>query len=373
MEEIIRRTVMNRKMWTKDGRKIDLRKLASEMMNRSDLQISCNCPAFLYWGSDYILSRPKRDAKYGPPEHRRPKIRNPREYGSMCKHLDAMMKTYPFYRSTMAKYLHEFWGNLIAQIEEEAKKEREGFKKASAELKRKKEEEAAPPTAEEPTAEEEASPEEETTKESLNIKEAKGLFLRTSKDQTGPVFGMNPNSILLRAFDNEDLAVEYARRNELAGWITTYVSSVEYKKATRQDFVKSQKLFKLEQEIRRLEQEFEEDETNESKIVEDEFDDLFEPVSDKEAKKRISGLSKKEITTRIRDMADHAAYKADKWLPEEDCDEFFAMSQYQQVDYIENALDGYVDRYYDEYDIIMRYLLDKYPRRIAKEIVKQLG
>jgi hypothetical protein len=261
MEEIIRRTVMNRKMWTKDGRKIDLRKLASEMMNRSDLQISCNCPAFLYWGSDYILSRPKRDAKYGPPEHRRPKIRNPREYGSMCKHLDAMMKTYPFYRSTMAKYLHEFWGNIIAQIEEEAKKEREGFKKASAELKRKKEEEeAAPPTAEEPTAEEEASPEEETTKESLNIKEAKGLFLRTSKDQTGPVFGMNPNSILLRAFDNEDLAVEYARRNELAGWITTYVSSVEYKKATRQDFVKSQKLFKLEQEIRRLEQEFEEEE-----------------------------------------------------------------------------------------------------------------
>lgn len=49
-----------------------------------DVAISCSCPAFLYWGFDYIVSQ--LDSKAGPEQTIFPKVRNPKLLGCMCKH-----------------------------------------------------------------------------------------------------------------------------------------------------------------------------------------------------------------------------------------------------------------------------------------------
>lgn len=140
LENKITELVRDKRLWTKDKSRIDLRKLAGEVLNKIDLQVSCSCPAFLYFGQDFILSKDKYDAKFGRPERRPPRVRNPRQYGALCKHLHALFKTIPFYRSTMARYLTNFYGDLIKDMEAEARKEREEFKAAGKELGKRAEE-----------------------------------------------------------------------------------------------------------------------------------------------------------------------------------------------------------------------------------------
>jgi hypothetical protein len=126
-----------------------------------------NCPAAKYWGSDYILSKPKYDAKYGDKETRPPNVRNPKQYGAMCKHETNLLKALPFYADTVARWLDEFYPELIGEVETEAGAEAEKFKKAGEELRKRKVAKEEPrrkperPAKEEPRKEPERGPERE--------------------------------------------------------------------------------------------------------------------------------------------------------------------------------------------------------------------
>ena len=81
------------------NRKLDLNKLSDYVLTNTDFSIRCDCPAALYYGSNYILSKNK--SIYGTTETRPPRIRNPRQHGIYCKHLDVVLEKLP-------KYIPEF-------------------------------------------------------------------------------------------------------------------------------------------------------------------------------------------------------------------------------------------------------------------------
>jgi hypothetical protein len=66
-----------------------------------DLKISCTCPAFLYFGYKYILTQ--LDTNESGPEHRFPKIRNPKLHGVMCKHCYTAISAFPLNWTRIAK------------------------------------------------------------------------------------------------------------------------------------------------------------------------------------------------------------------------------------------------------------------------------
>lgn len=66
-----------------------------------DLQISCTCPAYLYWGYKYILTQ--IDTNESDPEHRFPKIRNPKLQGVVCKHCYVALQAFPFNWTSIAR------------------------------------------------------------------------------------------------------------------------------------------------------------------------------------------------------------------------------------------------------------------------------
>jgi len=170
VESLLEKLVKNRKLWKEDKSGVDLRKLAHEFLYKADLQVKCSCPAFQYWGPAYILSLGRYDAKYTDPENRPPRIRNPKQYGAYCKHLEAIMKVLPFYDSTMARYLNEHYGAVIKAYEEAARREFGWIKKVAVGLAKRKEEEPkkkvvhkkeVPPEEEEKPKKKEAPPKEE--------------------------------------------------------------------------------------------------------------------------------------------------------------------------------------------------------------------
>lgn len=59
-----------------------------------NLKLHCNCPAFLYYGYDYILSQ--LDARAHGEENRFPRIKNPHLQGVMCKHCLKVMEAFPY-------------------------------------------------------------------------------------------------------------------------------------------------------------------------------------------------------------------------------------------------------------------------------------
>lgn len=79
------------------------------------LQVKCSCPAYLYWGYEYIETQlgsdnievPDYEGKTGG-EKRYPKVRNPKLRGVICKHLTAVLLTLersiPEVASAMASY-----------------------------------------------------------------------------------------------------------------------------------------------------------------------------------------------------------------------------------------------------------------------------
>jgi hypothetical protein len=138
VEPLLRKLVADRRLWNKDRTKVNLNKLSREFMKRADIQLECSCPAQKYWGGDYVLSRPKYDAKYGDKEDRAPNIRNPKQYGAHCKHLQNLFKALPFYADTMAKWLNDFYPEMIGEVEKEAGAEAEKFKRAGEELRKRK-------------------------------------------------------------------------------------------------------------------------------------------------------------------------------------------------------------------------------------------
>jgi hypothetical protein len=66
-----------------------------------DIGVKCTCPAFKYWGYNYILTQV--DAVFGRGEQRFPGVRNPELKGSVCKHLAHTLQYFPFYISEIAR------------------------------------------------------------------------------------------------------------------------------------------------------------------------------------------------------------------------------------------------------------------------------
>lgn len=60
-----------------------------------DIAISCTCPAFRYWGYEYIMTQVT--AHVGDPQNIYPKIRNPKLEGTLCKHAYKALKSFGRY------------------------------------------------------------------------------------------------------------------------------------------------------------------------------------------------------------------------------------------------------------------------------------
>jgi len=130
--EQLKRFVPDRSLWKVSGEGVDYRKLAAEIFNSVDLETSCSCPASLFWGPDFI--RTQRDAQYGEPEDRPPKVRNPREYGSLCKHGDLVFEVLPAYTMTFAKHLKQYYSKTVGELEKLALVTTKAVKTAAGEL-----------------------------------------------------------------------------------------------------------------------------------------------------------------------------------------------------------------------------------------------
>jgi len=152
VEAVLARVAKDRRLWLKSKDRVDYAKLSRVFLDKADIQLSCSCPAQLYYGGDYILSKDKYDAKYGDKEKRPPKVRNPKEYGAHCKHVQAVFKVLPFYASTASKWLRDFYSDEIKAIEQGAEAEVRTFKKAAAGLKARGEEEPETPKPTKPAA-----------------------------------------------------------------------------------------------------------------------------------------------------------------------------------------------------------------------------
>lgn len=66
----------------------------------ANLRLHCGCPAYRFWGFQYILT--KKEAAIVP-EKRYPTIRNPHLKGVACKHLIRTLKVLPFHLGDMAR------------------------------------------------------------------------------------------------------------------------------------------------------------------------------------------------------------------------------------------------------------------------------
>ena len=84
---------------------------------KKDVKLFCNDPSFLYWGYKYIAWTQGFGLRE---ETRRPDIRNPKLRGSVCKHLDAVLREMPKYIDKIAEDLTKA-GLDVAQKKEATK------------------------------------------------------------------------------------------------------------------------------------------------------------------------------------------------------------------------------------------------------------
>ena len=113
----IKKVMRSPEVWFTTGTHVDYNKLAKRLLYGSKLQWRCSCPAFKYWGSAFILSQPKYNAKYTNKETRPPDTRNPKKHGAVCKHLQAVLNKFLSYENTMTKYLRQFHRGKVNRYE----------------------------------------------------------------------------------------------------------------------------------------------------------------------------------------------------------------------------------------------------------------
>lgn len=70
-----------------------------------NLKLNCECPSFLYYGFQYLLTT--LDNAAVRPETRPPVKRNPKQRGIVCKHMRLVLGAFPFYSADLAKFLKE--------------------------------------------------------------------------------------------------------------------------------------------------------------------------------------------------------------------------------------------------------------------------
>ena len=88
---------------------IDANEAARLLLWSGNIRLHCDCPAFKFWGSQYILTQ--LDAAIVP-EMRMPHIRNPHLKGIVCKHGNRVLKVAPFHLGDMASAIKEQRRNL---------------------------------------------------------------------------------------------------------------------------------------------------------------------------------------------------------------------------------------------------------------------
>ena len=71
------------------------------------IRVECSCPSFQYHGYRYICTI--MDAAIWP-ETRKPNVRNPKDRGIVCKHLNRTMRVLPFFSGDIAKSIKEQFG-----------------------------------------------------------------------------------------------------------------------------------------------------------------------------------------------------------------------------------------------------------------------
>jgi Intein splicing domain len=91
-----------------------------------------NCPADLYWGGEYIKTQ--RKAQYGEKENRPPDIRNPHQYGALCKHAENVFEVLMGLTTTFASFLKRYWAEEIVDAIEMSTKELTGIRRGAEEL-----------------------------------------------------------------------------------------------------------------------------------------------------------------------------------------------------------------------------------------------
>jgi hypothetical protein len=136
---VIQDKVRNRKLWNKDRSGVDYRKLAQAVLYAVDIQLEDDCPADLYWAHQYTRSRAQYNAKTPPKETRPPTRNNKKEYGVMCKHLQALVNLLPMYEGTFAKFLKMKYADVVQAAEGSAQKELAAFQGAAAGLRAREE------------------------------------------------------------------------------------------------------------------------------------------------------------------------------------------------------------------------------------------
>lgn len=141
--DIVSAQAQNKYLWTKNNTKIDLRKMAKAVLEDGNLQIVCSCPADLYYGGQYI--RTKKNSKYTEPEKRPPNIRNKKQYGAYCKHLEVLMQSFNFFNSDMAHFLKKYYSKEIIALEDAVKQQQAVIAKGAEFLKKKEAEKLANP------------------------------------------------------------------------------------------------------------------------------------------------------------------------------------------------------------------------------------
>lgn len=134
VREVVGHHAMNKNMWTKGKDKVDVRKVAEEVMYNVDIKLKCSCPADLYWGAQYIRSQQPLDANTPPPENRPPVVRNPGQHGAYCKHIQLVINLLPMYGGTFAKWLGDYWMQHIQDIEQKARREGSDLKGRAEEI-----------------------------------------------------------------------------------------------------------------------------------------------------------------------------------------------------------------------------------------------
>jgi len=138
IEETIKKYASDRRLWNKAETRVNLNLLAQEVLNNVDIETDCACPADLYWGGEYIKTQ--RSAQYDHPENRRPKKRNPKEYGMLCKHAELVFEVLPMFVGTFANFLKLYWIDIIDNSVEAASKDMTGYRAAAEELGRREKE-----------------------------------------------------------------------------------------------------------------------------------------------------------------------------------------------------------------------------------------
>ncbi len=73
----------------------------------SNVRLNCTCESFFWWGYQYILTQ--LDASIFP-VNVAPKVRNPNVHGVVCKHMNRVLRSLPFYTGEIAAEMQEQFG-----------------------------------------------------------------------------------------------------------------------------------------------------------------------------------------------------------------------------------------------------------------------